>query len=404
MPPLFKNILIMSAALSIVALASGAQAQLELDSLLKYPGERHTYFWAGDWQPGARVTSTADGSERVIDVVSERYNEDSARWDPQTRIVQDWTTHPGPDTVTEYLWSLDDWSEEKRTIFTYDDQGRVEVKLEQARPFAFWSDNFRTTYTYTGDDLSMELIEVNGQGGWENYHMVEYTYIVASAASRQSLLSEALRYFWHLGEWLKMSRTTYSYSGGLETEKLEENWSLGSWVPEDRMTNTYAGTELQSRIGQTWDGSAWQDVTRALYQDYDDMGRALTVFLQFGLGGSWENSTKEEYVFDTPTSVDGPAVSTLPDGLSLHQNYPNPFNPSTTIQFSLSRRSVVSVEVIDILGRKVTDLHSGELPSGDHLVEWDGRDRNGNNVASGMYFYRLQTESGSLSRKMLLLK
>jgi hypothetical protein len=94
----------------------------------------------------------------------------------------------------------------------------------------------------------------------------------------------------------------------------------------------------------------------------------------------------------------------LPDELSLNQNYPNPFNPQTTIYFGLPGKSRVSLEVFDILGRKIAEVIDGELEAGQHSVGWDGRDLKGEAVSSGIYFYRLTTEFGIKQEKMTLLK
>jgi len=98
------------------------------------------------------------------------------------------------------------------------------------------------------------------------------------------------------------------------------------------------------------------------------------------------------------TDVDD-APSTLPRKLSLAQNYPNPFNPSTTIRFNLDRGSEVRLEVFNILGQKVATLIDEKLPAGQHEAVFDGGE-----LASGIYLYRLLTDSSIMSRKMMLLK
>lgn len=104
-----------------------------------------------------------------------------------------------------------------------------------------------------------------------------------------------------------------------------------------------------------------------------------------------------------PTGIDDPP-GTQPTHFTLDQNYPNPFNPTTTIRFSLSRLSAVRLDVFNLLGQQVAVLADGAMPSGDHFVEWDGRDQSGNEVATGLYFYRLQTSEGQTTRKMVLVR
>jgi hypothetical protein len=88
-----------------------------------------------------------------------------------------------------------------------------------------------------------------------------------------------------------------------------------------------------------------------------------------------------------------------PKEFRLSQNYPNPFNPSTTISFSLSSKSFVSLKIYDALGREVSILVSEELPAGIYIQDW-----NAHNLPSGVYFYRLQAGSFVNTKKLLLLK
>jgi len=98
------------------------------------------------------------------------------------------------------------------------------------------------------------------------------------------------------------------------------------------------------------------------------------------------------------------AVATPVMPLALRQNSPNPFNPSTSIGFFLPRPGHVRLEIFDVNGRLVTVLADGHCDSGEHSVDWDGRDRAGSAASSGVYFYRLTAGKESLSRKMVLLR
>ncbi len=106
----------------------------------------------------------------------------------------------------------------------------------------------------------------------------------------------------------------------------------------------------------------------------------------------------------TIVGVNDDNISVLPDQLELIQNYPNPFNAGTVIEFHLPRRSDVRITVYDILGRLVRTLHEGSLSAGPHSLYFDGRDDRKRILSSGIYFYRLQVDSHTLSRKMILLK
>ena len=91
--------------------------------------------------------------------------------------------------------------------------------------------------------------------------------------------------------------------------------------------------------------------------------------------------------------------------VELSQNFPNPFNPSTTINFTLSHtNNNVKLSIYNIRGQKVKDLHTGSLPAGNHTLMWHGTDNENRNVGSGIYFYRLVTDSDTITRRMVLLK
>jgi len=94
----------------------------------------------------------------------------------------------------------------------------------------------------------------------------------------------------------------------------------------------------------------------------------------------------------------------LPKAYALEQNYPNPFNPTTEVAFALPKASHVELSVFNVLGQKVTTVVSGEYPAGEHSVTWDGTNSNGGSVSSGVYFYRIQADGFSQTRKMMLLK
>ena len=111
----------------------------------------------------------------------------------------------------------------------------------------------------------------------------------------------------------------------------------------------------------------------------------------------------------TVTSADPSDQVRAPLAFELSQNYPNPFNPSTTIQFSLPARAAITVRIFDISGRQVRSLLKEEREAGSHSVIWDARDDRGQEISSGVYFYRLEASGadGSVvrqTRKMVLVQ
>ena len=93
----------------------------------------------------------------------------------------------------------------------------------------------------------------------------------------------------------------------------------------------------------------------------------------------------------------------IPESYYLSENYANPFNPETKISFHLPR--TVWVEFLDynLHGQRVNTLVEGVLSSGEQFVSWDSKDYQEISLASGVYFYRIDSERGSLKRKMVLV-
>ncbi len=126
-----------------------------------------------------------------------------------------------------------------------------------------------------------------------------------------------------------------------------------------------------------------------------------TYYLRIGSRTVFDDSTLETVEFrgSVVTGVKS-EVDRLPTIFKLGQNYPNPFNPTTSIRYELPERSLVTLNVYDILGRKVETLVNGTEYAGSHDVNFSAA-----GLASGMYFYRLTTSAGFTEvRKMAIVK
>ncbi|MFH2047950.1 MAG: FG-GAP-like repeat-containing protein [bacterium] len=110
------------------------------------------------------------------------------------------------------------------------------------------------------------------------------------------------------------------------------------------------------------------------------------------------------YYYPTTVNVDDNFGDALPIGFELTQNYPNPFNSRTTINYSVSRKSDVTIEIFNILGQKVITLLDENKSVGEYQITWDGNDFKGQRVTTGIYFYRFMIGDFIETRKMLLLK
>jgi hypothetical protein len=105
--------------------------------------------------------------------------------------------------------------------------------------------------------------------------------------------------------------------------------------------------------------------------------------------------------FVTEHQQDLPSV---PTQTVLHQNHPNPFNPTTIIRYELAKTGMVHLRIYDARGALVKDLYKGHRPAGRYEVGWDGANEGGERVASGVYFYVLETPNVRQTKKMVVIK
>ena len=91
--------------------------------------------------------------------------------------------------------------------------------------------------------------------------------------------------------------------------------------------------------------------------------------------------------------------SNIPSEFKLYDNYPNPFNPTTTIRYDIPKTGNVKITIYDVPGRAVEILLNEKKPAGSYETHWYGT-----NFSSGVYFYKMETEGFSETKKMLLLK
>jgi hypothetical protein len=145
--------------------------------------------------------------------------------------------------------------------------------------------------------------------------------------------------------------------------------------------------------------------SRYLGADFDVAFLSFPLFyLDFADAQALVTKVMTDFGIPTPVKPEEPPVTQLPREFQLQQNYPNPFNPNTTIKFSLPEASYVKLEVFNILGQKVKNLLNEKKNAGVHTVVWNGDNQNGERVSSGIYFYRLETESYGSVKKMVLLR
>ncbi len=162
----------------------------------------------------------------------------------------------------------------------------------------------------------------------------------------------------------------------------------------------YVGTDVSAYYSSDY-GKRWQPLGRGLpmVTVYDIVVHPLERRLALG------THARSMYTLDlsTYTGVAAPRAQ-LPERFTLAQNYPNPFNPSTNIAFALPARAEVSLKIYNVSGQLVRTLMNETRAAGQHVVQWDGKNSAGQEAASGVYWYRLQSGKQALQKQMTLMR
>ncbi len=194
--------------------------------------------------------------------------------------------------------------------------------------------------------------------------------------------------------------------GGKEIQLLGGwNWDLGSCPA----LSVVWKTEIlpNGDLGPWWPtGSLPKPILGSLSLVFD--GRLYVLGGQagpWGYGEVYINVLRNE-----PGWISGPVLAASPrppateiPPVAVSAVVPNPFRSNSTLRFRIERAERVTVSVFDTAGRLVRTLLQGVVPAGEHRITWDGQDENGRFAASGVYLFRVRTETGQLTRKALLV-
>ncbi|MFH0735638.1 MAG: S8 family serine peptidase [bacterium] len=265
---------------------------------------------------------------------------------------------------------------------------------------------------YSWNYINMESANVNVTSG-NNYHILLYftegnnTYFKANNTGsylRSSFFSggswSQVTYDWRIQGIVTPSNSALPIELVLFTGYAKENLVELNWVTASEINNY--GFDIEKAVisdeilGMSFkkigfiEGYGNSNSTKeySFIENSVDVGKYLYRLKQIDKDGLFKYSDAVEI-----------NVSSAPKDFAVLQNYPNPFNPSTTINFSLPQKEFVTLKIFDVLGNEVANLVNEELQAGSYNKEW-----NPTGLASGIYFYRLQTGQFSKTRKMNYLK
>ncbi len=315
-----------------------------------------------------RLTDTWDSDQTFVEIFDKnnqpvQYVDPSAIIDDQGRIVLFFLNSTGSTgdpagcptlPCTKYFDSAVEIDGSDGTMFRLQDGHRAEIQLEQSPASASDPDIF-----YDG---SQYILYISQGANTLAYH----------------------------GDSLHGSYVPISSINGVLTH--EGGVPCGYYDPDTQQYWTYVhGNDAGSTV-----------IKRAVHSDFSMQPNNFTTVINYSLIGDPMTTTSESpsICVNTFLTTSNDDVDLKPKEFYLKQNYPNPFNPSTNIEFSLIEASNVTLDVSNVLGETVEIiLDDKRMSAGKHIVKF-----NGNNLSSGIYFYRLVSGNGTIVRKMILSK
>ncbi len=342
------------------------------------------YFSGNEWQKISKRTLTYNSNGNVSTHLIEYWNQ-GGYW-RKSSLSEYKYIEVRVDSFKVKYWTNNSWENKFLTTYKYNTNGKVEESNFEMWSDTGWAKNSKETFTYNNDGkLSQKLIVtwLTPENIWHNSGLISYQYD----------------------------------ANGNEIESLEKTWLSNTWSDNRKITSTYnANNQKTSWLEETFSNSLWANVKRVFYL-YDDNNN-----INYAYHESWDNrneawnkkngsivfqdnSGSQFILFASEIDVfyneitDISDNSILPKKYMLAQNYPNPFNPSTTIQFSIPKASMVSLKIYNTLGEEVATLINKEMGAGFQSINFDA-----SNFTSGVYIYRLVSSNFTASKKLLLMK
>lgn len=255
--------------------------------------------------------------------------------------------------------------------------------------------------------LNMRVMQVGGkqdETGWDVYeesresgaiiataheHSYSRTHLLSSMESQiVADRSDTLVLTQDLNSTPEDEGKTFAFVSGLGGKSIRDQELSGDWWASIYTSNQ--GAKAGALFG-VFNHNGAKDLARFYFKNID--GEVIDSFF------AKSNVEVEKVV----TSIDSNFTGVLQE-VTLEQNYPNPFNPGTEIRFQLPKSSQVVIKIYNLLGEEIRLLTNSFFAAGSHGIQWNGKHKLGNNVASGVYLYRIETDSFSQVKKMTLLR
>ncbi|HZK61323.1 MAG TPA: T9SS type A sorting domain-containing protein [Anaerovoracaceae bacterium] len=329
--------------------------------------ETINYIYQDQWRESSRLEYTYDDNGNVVEEISQMWGGvgNDVGWINQQMVTYSYDEENYPVEKISQLWYISYWANQKRDIYNYDESQNLIEHIAQVPEGSDWANNKRNAFKWDEkkllEDLSQNWGGIGDDVGWINFKFHLYTYIGAKK-------SEHMYQEWSGSEWLNISKNIYTYSVDNLSEDLSLVWSDPNWEDDKKHLFTYDQNNNKTEdCFQNWSGTIWINIERDLYN------------------------------YSTLTDIEANDIISGP--LELLNNYPNPFDSNTTISYIIPKEGIVKLKIYNSTGIVVKTLVYEHQTPGQYDVIYIPHD-----MPTGAYFYTLQFESFTVTKKMILVK
>ena len=374
-------------------------------------------FWDGEqWVPNSRSLRTIEDTGGIVIEVSTTETWNGTEWeDDYLYSRRETRTYDSEGNLLQRLIEKHtgtNWMNDRRYNSSYNsNNNRTEYYTEKWEGGRWEINSGRTTRVYDANDVNISKITETWDGtNWNNYIKESYT----RSAENKILLN--LQERWENSNWVSQIKKTYSYNNdGYQLTYLKEFWKEDIWENVDRETHNYNYGALEvSYLSEKWIENNWENVNRSFSTFNNAENKTLGNYENWS-AGEWTEyfggidyfelsgqlrtygASTLEVTYTTITDIR--KTGNIIAKYSLEQNYPNPFNPTTQITYQIPENGIVSLKIYNMLGQEVAELVNGIKTAGVYDVTF-----NAANLASGTYFYRLQSGNFIQTKKLMLIK
>ncbi len=346
-----------------------------------------TYYWInGGWVPSERFISTYNTTNNLLTYQKDTYN--NGALSPAEKTTYTYYINDLVATKTYELYSNGGWENSQRVNNSYDLNNNLTSVIEEQWINGAWNNIRRTTHTFNSNgDYTITLIENfdTNTANWESTDRYTFTYNNLGYLTLQ--VSE--KYYSFTSMWENDLKDEFTYdANGNYTETINSYWYNSHWQKDERNTFTYDLNEnLLENFRYEWFGN-WSERIKWYYRYNSYNQITLDSVLRYNsvVGDSYINYYYETY-------EEGTGITTIPTVLSIVS--PNPFTQNVAIDLTVTEAGKHTFEVYNMAGQRI-HIDSRHLAPGSQTIIWDGQE-----APKGVYFYKVYSQSGLASGKLV---